>query len=194
MPRRTRSRRVILAALCVAVAGGLAGWAAPARADSVGPLAPLVDAAAQRLQIADPVAAYKWRTHGAIEDPVRVGQELAKLGDDAVAARLDRDYVTRVFGDQIGATEAIEYSRFAEWKLNPGDAPADSPDLAASRSAIDGLNREMLTQISQNWGVLHSPACAPQLDAARSDVASSRRLDDLYQRALRSATQSYCQQ
>lgn len=193
MPRRTRSRRVALAALCVAVVGGLAGWAAPARADSAGPLTPLVDAAAQRLQIADPVAAYKWHAHGAIEDPVRVRQELAKLGDDAVAARLDRDYVTRVFGDQIGATEAIEYSRFADWKLNPGDAPADSPDLAASRSAIDGLNQEMLTQISQNWDVLHAPACAAQLDAARTDVASSRRLDDLYQRALWSATQSYCQ-
>lgn len=194
MPRSPRPRRVTRAALCVAVAGGLAGWVGPARADSVVPLAPLVDAAAQRLQIADPVAAYKWHTQGAIEDPVRVRQELAKLGDDAVAARVDRDYVSRVFGDQIGATEAIEYSRFAEWKLNPGDAPADPPDLAASRSAIDGLNQEMLTQISRNWDVLHSSACAAQLDAARSDIASSRRLDDLYQRALRSATQSYCQQ
>ncbi|GFG95945.1 chorismate mutase [Mycobacterium timonense] len=194
MPRRTRSRRVILAALCVAVAGGLAGWAAPARADSVGPLAPLVDAAAQRLQIADPVAGYKWHTRGAIEDPVRVRQELAKLGDDAVAARIDRDYVTRVFGDQIGATEAIEYGRFADWKLNPGDAPADFPDLAASRSTIDGLNQAMLAQISANWDVLHSPACAGQLDAARGAVVASRRLDGLYRRALWSATQSYCQQ
>ncbi|ASW90511.1 chorismate mutase [Mycobacterium marseillense] len=192
MPASTRLRRVTV--LCIAVAGGLTGWAAPARADSVGSLTPLVDAAAQRLQIADPVAAYKWHTRGAIEDPVRVRQELAKLGDDAVVARIDRDYVTRVFGDQIDATEAIEYSRFADWKLNPGDAPADPADLAASRSAIDGLNQEMLTQISRNWDVLHSPACAPQLGAARSDIAASRRLDDLYQRALWSATQSYCQQ
>ncbi|WP_225342281.1 chorismate mutase [Mycobacterium intracellulare] len=194
MSRSARPHRVRLVPLCVAVVGGLAVWAAPARADDANRLTPLVDAAAQRLQVADPVAAYKWKTHGAIEDPVRVRQELAKLGDDAVAARIDRDYITRVFGDQIGATEAIEYGRFADWKLNPGDAPADSPDLAASRSTIDGLNQAMLAQISANWDVLHSPACAGQLDAARGAVVASRRLDGLYRRALWSATQSYCQQ
>lgn len=192
MPSSARSRRVNLAALCVVVAGSLGGWAAPARADAAGPLTQLVDAAAQRLQMADPVAVSKWNSHGAIEDPVRVRQELARLGDDAVAAHLDREYVTRVFGDQISATEAIEYSRFAEWKLT-GEAPADAPDLAASRSAIDGLNQAMLTQISQHWDVLHSPACASHLDAARSDIIQSRRLDGVYQRALWSATQSYCQ-
>lgn len=196
MPRSTRSpRRVHLVPLCGAVvAGALALWAPSARADSVSPLTPLVDAAAQRLQVAESVAAYKWHSHGAIEDPVRVRQELARLGDEAVAARIDRDYVIRVFGDQIGATEAIEYSRFADWKLDPRQAPADPPDLAASRSVIDGLNQAILTQISANWDVLHSPACAPQLDTARSDVVQSRQLDGLYRRALWSATQSYCQQ
>ncbi|OBH36722.1 chorismate mutase [Mycobacterium intracellulare] len=192
MPHRTR--RATLVPLCVAVVGSLAVWAAPARADGADPLTPLVDAAAQRLQVADPVAAYKWNTHGAIEDPVRVQQELARLGDDADAAHVDRDYVTRVFGDQISATEAIEYGRFADWKLDPGDAPAESPDLAASRSTIDGLNQVMLAQLSADWDVLHSPACARQLDAARNDVVASRGLDGLYRRALWSATQSYCQQ
>lgn len=197
MPRSTRPRRALVnvcVVLCVVVAGAPAGWAPPARADDLNPLAALVDAAAQRLQVADPVAAYKWNTHGAVEDPVRVRQQLAKLGDDAVAAHLDRDYVTRVFADQIRATEAVEYSRFADWKLNPGDAPADSPDLAASRSAIDALSQAILTQISVRWDALHSPLCAPQLDAARADTVQSRQLDDVYRRALWSATQSYCQQ
>lgn len=194
MPRSTRARRVNLVSICGSVAGSLAILAAPARADSVSPLAQLVDAAAQRLHVAEPVAAYKWNTHAAIEDPVRVRQELAELGDQAVAEHLDREYVTRVFGDQISATEAIEYSRFADWKLNPGDAPVDSPDLSASRSAIDGLNQAMLTQLSANWGLLHSPACVPQLEAARIGIIAGRRLDGLFQRALRSATQSYCQQ
>lgn len=171
----------------------LALLVAPARADPASPLTPLVDAAAQRLQIADPVAAYKWNNHGAIEDPARVRQELARLGDQAVARRIDRDYVTRVFGDQISATEAIEYGRFADWKLDPGSAPAEAPDLSSSRSAIDALNETMLAQLSADWGVLHSPECAAQLDAARSGVVADRALDDLYRRALSSATQSYCQ-
>lgn len=192
MPRPTRPRRLAAAALCGVVFGGLAPPAA--RGDDAAPLTALVDAAAQRLQIAEAVAAYKWNSHGAVEDPARVGQELARLGDQAVGQHLDRDYVTRLFGDQIRATEAIEYSRFADWKLNPADAPPGAPDLAASRSAIDALNQTMLTAVRTDWDLLHSPTCIPQLDAARTGVIAARRLDDLYQRALGSATRSYCQQ
>jgi len=164
------------------------------RADGTSPLTEFVDAAAQRLQIAEPVAAFKWNTHGAIEDPGRVQQELTKLGAEATAQHIDPSYVTRVFGDQINATEAIEYSRFAEWKLNPEGVPAGSPDLSVSRSAIDALNQTMLTQVVANWDLLHSPACAVQLDFARSGVIRARQLDSLYQQALLLASQSYCQQ
>jgi len=164
-----------------------------ARADTTGALMALVDAAAQRLQVAEPVAAFKWNTHGAIEDPGRVRQELADERSEADAARIDADYVVRIFGDQINATEAIEYSRFAGWKLNPADAPSAPPDLSASRSTIDGFNRTMLAQIVADWGLLHSPACAPELDAARGNVIRARHLDDLYRQALSLATQSYCQ-
>jgi chorismate mutase len=142
--------------------------------------------------VAEPVAAFKWRTHGSIEDPTRVEQQLTALRADATAKRIDADYVAQVFGDQIHATEAIEYSRFADWKLNPSDAPGAAPDLSASRSTIDGLNQTMLTQIALNWDLLHSPACAGMLDAASRDVVGARRLDDLYQRALSLATRSYC--
>jgi chorismate mutase len=167
--------------------------AAPqARADNISPLTELVDTAAARLQVAEPVAAFKWLGHGSIEDPGRVEQQLAALRADAAAKRIDADYVARVFGDQIAATEAIEYSRFADWKLNPSDAPATAPDLSASRSTIDGFNQTMLAQIALNWDFLHSPACAGALDAARTEVIGARRLDNLYQPALSSATRSYC--
>jgi len=193
MHHRVPSPRLPLVTRCGVVVGGLAMLVAPARADSTSPLIPLVDAAAQRLEVAEPVAAYKWNKHGAVDDPARVQHELAKLGDEAVAQQVDRDYVTRVFGDQINATEAIEYSRFANWKLNPAGAPADSPELSASRSTIDALNQTMLAQILADWGLLHSPDCAAQLDAARASIAQSRQLDDLYRQALSTATQSFCQ-
>lgn len=163
----------------------------PARADA-GALTDLVDAAARRLRVAEPVAAFKWNSHGAIEDPARVQQELAALSADAADEHLDPDYVTRVFNDQINATEAIEYSRFADWKLNPSSAPANAPDLAASRSTIDGLNQTMLTQIVAQADVLHSPGCGGQLQIARNAVTHTEQLDGLYQRALSLATQSYC--
>jgi chorismate mutase len=166
--------------------------AAQARADNISPLTELVDAAAARLQVAEPVAAFKWQTHGSIEDPTRVQQQLSALRADATAKHIDADYVVRVFGDQVHATEGIEYRRFADWKLDPSDAPVAAPDLAASRSTIDGLNQTMLTQMALNWDLLHSPACAVALDAARSEVVGARRFDDLYQQALALATRSYC--
>src|SRR5262249_19550608 len=141
---------------------------------------------------ADAVALYKWNTHGAIEDPGRVQSELATLSADATGKHIDPDYVTRVFGDQINATEAIEYRRFADWKLNPSGVPAGSPDLSVSRSLIDGLNQTMLAQIAANWDLLHSPRCGAQLDAARHHVIQTRQPDSLYQQALGTATQSYC--
>ncbi len=163
------------------------------------PLTELVDAAAARLQVAEPVAAFKWLGQGALKgpvdpvvDPARVEQELAALRAEATTKRIDADYVARLFGDQIDATEAIEYSRFADWKLDPSDAPAAAPGLSASRSTIDALNQTMLTQIALNWDLLHSSACAGALGAATSDVVGARRLDDLYQRALALATRSYC--
>jgi chorismate mutase len=187
--RRSSALRALLAAVLTLSAVTL--LTTPARADA-STLTELVDAAAQRLQTAEPVAAFKWNSHGAIEDPGRVQDELAKLSTDAAGERIDPTYVTRVFGDQINATEGIEYSRFADWKLNPSSAPAGSPDLSASRSTIDGLNQTMLTQIVAHWDLLHSPACAPQLDAARTAVIRAHQLESLYQHALSLATQSYC--
>lgn len=190
-----QSRRVTLVTRCAGTIVGLAILvASPASADDASPLTELVDAAAQRLQIAEPVAAYKWTTRGAIEDQDRVRQELAKMAAQASARRIDPDYVTRLFGDQIRATEGIEYSRFADWKLNPDAAPGQSVDLSTSRSAIDDLNQTMLNQVVGNWDLLHSPACAAQLDLAASGVVRARSLDALYRRALALATQSYCQQ
>ncbi|RFZ54701.1 Secreted chorismate mutase precursor [Mycobacterium marinum] len=177
------------AAALLAVALGAPGQV---RADSASPLITLVDAAAQRLAVADPVAAFKWHARVAIEDPDRVQQQLAKLGDAARAAQVDPNYVTRLFGDQISATEAIEYSRFADWKFGSADVPAAPPDLSASRAEIDALNDKILSQITLNRSLLESASCAAQLDLARADTIRARQLDSLYQRALLTATRSYC--
>ncbi len=167
---------------------------APAAADpSPGqPLYDLVDAAAQRLQTADPVAASKWLGGGPITDPVRVQQVLAAVSTDAESAGLPTDYVTRVFSDQIAATEAIQYSRFSWWKLDPAAAPASAPDLSASRQAIDVLNHRIVAEIAEEWQVLRSPVCSATLAATKSAVAADRALDPLYVQALDAATRSYC--
>ena len=166
---------------------------APALADDTNPLLELVDAATQRLQTADPVAASKWKTGGSIEDPPRVKQVLVAVSSDATGKGVDVGYVRGIFTDQIDATEAIEYTRFAQWKLDPGSAPNVAPDLSSSRAIIDRLNSEMVEQIAMHWPVLHSPDCTGTLDDARNAIAQSRTLDPLYQQALSFSTHSYCQ-
>ena len=175
-----------------ALAALLSFPAFPARADSAEPLSDLVDAAAERLQTADPVAAVKWLTNGSINDPARVQQVLAAVSSDAEAAGVPGDYVTTVFTDQIDATEAIQYSRFSSWKLDPAAAPTSAPDLSASRARIDTLNRRIVSEIAQQWTVLRSSECRARLEAAKSAVAATRRFDPLYGQALDAATRSYC--
>jgi chorismate mutase len=165
---------------------------APARGDDANPLVQLVDAATQRLQTAEPVAASKWMTGGPVEDPARVDQVLTAVSAEAKGKGVDVDYVRRLFGDQINATEAIEYTRLAQWKLDPKSAPGVAPDLAASRATIDRLNTEMVDQVALHLSDLRSPDCTGTLDDARTAVASARALDPLYQQALTFSTHSYC--
>ncbi len=159
---------------------------------SADPLFGLVDAAAQRLQTADPVAANKWLTGAPITDPARVQQVLNAVGQQAESAGVPADYVTTAFTDQINATEAIQYNRFSWWKFDPAAAPASAPDLSASRAAIDELNQRMVTEMAEQWTVLRSPECAVRLESAKSEVAIQRQFDPLYRQALDVATRSYC--
>jgi len=180
---------VALVLVCEALGSSASASADP---DNGAPLYDLVDAAAQRLQTADPVAASKWLGGGPITDPARVQQVLAAVSADAQSAGLPTDFVTRVFADQIDATEAIQYSRFSWWKLDPAAAPASAPDLSASRQVIDGLNHRMVNEIADQWPALQSPDCPATLAAAKSAVAVRRVLDPLYVEALAAATRSYC--
>ncbi len=176
------------------VAGSLLVGALPATADAepVSPLYRLVDTAAQRLATADPVAAFKWINGGPITDPQRANQVLDAVGADATAHGVDPTYVRTVFTDQINATEGIEYTRFGQWKFDPPTAPTTAPDLADSRTAIDGFNKTMVDEIALQWNSLHSPTCSAELQEATDAVATDRRLDPLYRQALSSATRSYC--
>ena len=182
--------RLLVAVAAVPIA--LLAPAPEASADPAAALHDLVDAAAQRLAVAEPVAAVKWLDGGPITDPARAGQVLDAVANDAVAHGVDAGYVRDVFTDQINATEGIEYTRFAQWKFDPAGAPSAAPDLASSRTQIDGYNRTMVEQIALHWDSLHSPQCVTDLEAARDSVVAARGLDPLYQQALTAATRSYC--
>lgn len=189
--RRARGGAARVAALALAFATLTPGPAAGGQAEN--PLVPLVDAAAQRLQVAEPVAASKYLDGGPIKDPAREQQVLDTVSVDAVGRDIDPAYVSAAFRDQIDATVAIQYTRLAQWTFDPALAPVDAPDLASSRAMIDGLNREMVAEMAEEWDVLHSPTCVADLNAAKATVAQTRGLDSLYRQAIDVATRSYCQ-
>ncbi|MHC9292351.1 chorismate mutase [Mycobacterium sp. LTG2003] len=178
----------------VCVVGALAAIAAaPAAAgEPQSPLVPLVDAATQRLQTADQVAAYKFKMGGPIDDPVREQQVIDSVTAMAQADQIDPAYVGAVFRNQIDATASVEHTRFAQWKLDPDAAPATAPDLADTRKTIDHLNQVMVHEMAAQWSVLHSPACTTDLDNAIRSVVTARALDSVFQPALAYATRPYC--
>lgn len=178
--------------LCLIASGAAPGDALADDGPAGEPLMELVDAAAQRLQTADPVAATKWLSGAPVTDPARVAQVLGSMARDAEAQGLPAEYARTVFGDQIDANEAIQYSRFSWWKLDPAAAPAAAPDLETSRARIDALNQQIVTGLAQQWQLLHSPECPVRLDAAKVAVAGARQLDPLHRQALDAATRSYC--
>lgn len=181
--------RMLVSAL---VGAGVAASTATAAATPTAPLYPLVDAAAERLATADPVAAAKWINGGPITDKPRADAVLDAVAADATAHGIDPQYVRTVFTDQIAATEGIQYTRFGQWKIDPATAPTAAPDLTESRSRIDQLNKLMVDEIGAQWNSLHDPACTQELAAATEAVAADRGLDPLYRQALQSATRSYC--
>ena len=183
--------RVRTIAILLATAG-LASSAPLAHADDTSPLQPLVDAAAQRLETAYPVAAYKWVNGGSIEDPARVARVLDTVGADASGRGIDAAYVRTAFENQIHATEGVEYILFGHWKFAPEAAPSTAPDLSESRTAIDGFNKTMVADMASQWHVLHGLDCAAELDSAKQAVVTQRGLDPLNVDALDVATGSYC--
>jgi chorismate mutase len=163
-----------------------------ASADVSWPLTKLIDDAAQRLQTADPVAASKYVTGGAVDDPAREQQVLDSVSGTAEAKQVDAGFVHDVFRDQIDATDSLEHSRFAAWKINPGSAPRTAPDLASSRDTIDQLNKAMVEDIAAEWNTLQANTCRANLDRGKATVAAMRHLDALYRQALDYAVHRYC--
>lgn len=178
--------------LAIALAALAVASAPIARADVLSPLHPLVDAAAQRLLTAEPVAASKDLTGGQIEDPQREAQVLDTVAAAAQAQGADPAYVRDVFRDQIDATVSLQYSLFGDWKVDPAAAPVSAPDLASTRATIDGLNQTMVAEIAHQWPELQAPTCRAELDATIDEVAVNRELDPRYRRALEYATHDYC--
>ncbi|NUS45736.1 MAG: chorismate mutase [Mycobacteriaceae bacterium] len=182
---RVHAAALAVAAGAVAVPGAAAASPEPAPAG-------LVNAAVQRLLTADAVAAAKWGTDSPVADSARAAHVLDAVAAQAGARGVDPEFARRVFRDQIDATEAVEYARFAQWSLHPDQRPVVRPDLSAVRTRIDQLTTRMIDELAADPGTLRSPGCPVLLLGARVAAVARYRLAPPYLEALVRATQGYC--
>lgn len=159
---------------------------------SVGPLGRLTDLVIQRLRVGDEVAAAKFGTGKPIDDPVREGQELAQVRQDAVTLGIDPDATVRFFQDQITASKVVQRGLFALWTERPELAPVVRPDLTVIRTELDALTTELLGQLVRARDVQRGPLCRVRLAEAKVTGEIFERLDRLHRRALSAALASVC--
>ena len=177
--------RPFVASLLIAAAG----LAAPSHET----LVPLADVSAERVQIADLVAAAKFGTPSPIDDPAREQAVLDAAAAKSVELGIDPEVSKLVFRDQIEANKLVQRALFDRWTAHPEQAPTHRPDLATEvRPKLDRITTQLLEQLRDTRRVRANPACAGHLVVAYVRADLNRHLDNLHERALRRALESVC--
>ncbi|WP_338898213.1 chorismate mutase [Streptomyces sp. TG1A-60] len=199
-PHRLRS---VLISVCVSSAVALSG-AVPAVAHSspapprtvagAGSLTALTDLFAERLLVADKVAAAKYGTATPIDDPVREKTILDDVAARAAGLGLDPQAVTAVFRDQIEANKLVQRGLYARWDAHPEERPTERPDLVKEvRPVLDRITTQLLTALQETRTLRAGTSCGPRLRVAAVRSAFGHRLDRLHAEGLVRASASVCE-
>jgi chorismate mutase len=153
----------------------------------------LADLAAQRVQIADDVAAAKWGTNAPIDDPVREQAVLRNAATKSTQLAIDPAMSAQIFTDQIEANKIVQYGLYSYWSSHPDRVPRSRPDLGRIRPVLDQITDGLLTQLKTTQRTRADRGCATELAAARQHAKQARALDPLHDNALGRALESVCQ-
>ncbi|MEU5833920.1 chorismate mutase [Streptomyces diacarni] len=204
---RTRKRRTAGAAaaalaattlMCAPASGATPGHPAeafgtpppPARG---GALTAVAKVSADRLALADLVAAAKYGTGEPISDPARERVVLDDVAERSAARGVDQRLATAVFRDQIEASKDVQRGLFARWDRYPSARPTRLPDLAGEvRPRLDRITVRLLDGLAAAERPRGEPACTPRLRADAVREAGERRFDALHAQALLRALPSVC--
>lgn len=155
-------------------------------------LSGLTDAVAGRLALADAVAASKWASGAAIDDPAREQVVLDTVSQLALDRDLDPAYVRNVFRDQIEASKTVQRGLFALWELPGQSAPPATPDLGPVRAAINEFNVAIVDELAASRDVVTTLRCPPELAVSSARSAAGAGFDPLHVAALAQAGESVC--
>jgi chorismate mutase len=190
----------VLALGAMLLLGSCAGTTSPAPAPSqqpsgaagADPLSDLVSLAARRIGTGDVVAAAKFGTPTAIDDPAREKQELDAVAVESPGLGINPAESTQFFRDQIEASKVVQRGLYQLWTAHLELRPTTKPDLTRTvRPELDALTTEIMRQLQVTTAARHSGTqCAAQSAAAVTDAGKP--LDQLHRDALAVATRSVC--
>ncbi|MCZ4551135.1 gamma subclass chorismate mutase AroQ [Gordonia rubripertincta] len=189
---RIRSLLLGIAVSATALLAPTVAQAAPGGSVAAVDLTGLTSAIADRLALADTVAASKWASGAAIDDPAREQVVLDSVTLLAAERELDPAYVRMVFRDQIEASKTVQRGLFAVWSSPGGVPPAGSPDLGPVRTAINALNVEIVDQLAAQEAILSGSLCLPGLAGSTVTTIAAKQFDPLHIAGLIQAESSLC--
>ncbi|RLV10332.1 chorismate mutase AroQ, gamma subclass [Streptomyces griseocarneus] len=148
--------------------------------------------AAERVLTADQVAAAKWVSGRAVEDPARERKVLAELDARSRELGIDRATTQRIFEAQIEASKLVQHHLHGQWRDNPQEAPATAPDLGRVRDRINGIDAEILAAVREVQALLADPGHRSARDEACATVTEDMQLDVPHRQGLHRALQGLC--
>lgn len=157
---------------------------------SVAGLAQVVRLAAERVMVADQVAAAKLGTGQPVTDPAREAVVVADARAKADREGVDPEWVARVVGDQIAASTQVQNDLLRQWSDHPHSQPAERPDLARVRSEITRISNELVAALKVVDPARAQEACSSSL--AEAVAAQATELDASHRAALDRALVSVC--
>ncbi|CAL9386044.1 Secreted chorismate mutase [Nocardiopsis dassonvillei] len=155
-------------------------------------LAPVVELSADRLAVAELVAAAKWHSGDPVEAPEREATVLARTERSALALGGDPAAALAVMRDQIEANKVIQRSRHADWYAHPDRSPATAPDLAGARAELDRITPALVGALTEAGAGPAAPGCEAELSRTARRVAAERGLDLPGRTALAVSLSSVC--
>ncbi|WP_433798494.1 chorismate mutase [Actinomycetospora sp. CA-084318] len=183
------TRRLVVLALLAVCAAGCGAAPSP---EQPGAWDPVVTVVADRLATADAVAASKYASKGAVEDPARERVVLEAASAAAAPRGLDPAEVSAVMGDQIAASKVVQYGLLEDWTDRPASAPSGSPDLTGVRTTLDAVTPRLVDALAAAQPARADPVCRGAVTSAAVRVAAARMLDSLHRRGLDRALRSLC--
>ena len=148
---------------------------------------------AERLRLAEAVAASKYARGVAVEDWVREAAVIEAAVQQGAAQGLDAAYLRRNVAQQIEANKWIQYALLAEWRAAGSGPKGPVADLQREvRPQLDRLQLRLLDGLAALQPLRGQADCPARLQAELFAFAARQSLDRLQRTALLRALDSVC--